>query len=457
MAVKPTFDNGVVQLYQGDARRVLRDLPAESVHCVVTSPPYWGLRDYGLAPLVWGGVEWHEHEWGAAITVSDKHFDKGTSTLSGSNANQMAASTFSSQGAFCPCGAWRGSLGLEPTIDLYVQHIVEIFREVWRVLRKDGTLWLNMGDSYNAGTSATRKASTDVDVGYWQNAGNMGDQRLQVPGLKTKDLCMMPARVALALQADGWWLRSDIVWSKPNPMPESVTDRPTRAHEYLFLLAKAERYYYDAESIKESATEPRRAGQNSYANVDHDIRHGTRKQDALAKRTYAGFNDRYDFANPPAGRNKRSVWEIATEPYPEAHFATFPQKLVEPCVLAGTSERGVCPDCGAPWERVVEVEDPEGRLGKGYHDHTNDLGRGQRGVFPTDGAPTKRTTGWRPTCDCGREETVPGTVLDCFAGSGTVAYVAQRLGRRAIGIDLSAEYLALAEKRLEGLPMPMAL
>jgi DNA modification methylase len=502
----PTFDNGVVQLYQGDARQVLRELPAESVHCVVTSPPYWGLRDYGLEPLVWGGDVGHEHDWGEPVLGRSRSGSLNGSTLDGAPPGQERRPEWSS--AFCPCGTWRGSLGLELTIDLYVQHIVEVFREVWRVLRKDGTLWLNMGDSYSA-ASTHQGAKTGIGATLGQRATREDTRRFN-DGLKPKDLCMMPARVALALQADGaaspetmravervesalladydswaevpdrtratvealrrewadaqrggWWLRSDIVWSKPNPMPESVTDRPTRSHEYLFLLTKAARYYYDIEAIKEPSTEPRRAGQNSYANVDHDVRHGTRKQDALEKRTYSGFNDRYDFANPPAGRNKRSVWEIATEAYPEAHFATFPQKLVEPCILAGTSEHGVCPQCGAPWERVVERVDTGQRqkMADGW-----DTGSGGHGTIHRDGRESGEsgkavmgitTTGWHPTCGYVHDNTIPGIVLDPFAGSGTVAYVAQRLGRRAIGIDLSMEYLALAEKRMRGETLPM--
>lgn len=289
-------------------------------------------------------------------------------------------------GAFCPCGAWRGSLGLEPTIDLYVQHIVEIFREVRRVLREDGTLWLNMGDSY-AGSQQGIGADGTAYAGPKQatNAGSVGIQakprKAHEIGLKPKDLCMMPARVALALQADGWWLRSDIIWSKPNPMPGSYKDRPTTAHEYVFLLTKAERYYYDADAI----AEPTAA--SSLVRYDYP-RVGANNKGHSGE--YAIQSAEYTEAEKERGyRNKRSVWEIATEAFPGAHFATFPQKLVEPCILAG------CPS--------------------------------------------------------------DGTVLDPFCGSATTVYVAQRLGRRAIGIDLSAEYLALAEKRLLGQTLPMAL
>ncbi|KKL69769.1 hypothetical protein LCGC14_2111590 [marine sediment metagenome] len=296
-------------------------LPDKHFHTCVTSPPYWGLRDYGLG--------------------SD-------------------------------------SLGLEPTPELYVQHLVDIFREVRRTLRDDGTLWLNLGDSYASQGGSRDYGSSDNGTG---RGPAVGGNRAPSPGLKPKDLVGIPWMVAFALRADGWYLRSDIIWHKPNVMPESVRDRPTKAHEYLFLLSKSKRYYYDGEANKEPTTgTARKCGQNSRANVDRDVLHGTRKQDAIGKSRYVGFNDRYDFANPSKKRNRRSVWNIATQPYPDAHFATFPEKLVEPCILAGCLEGG--------------------------------------------------------------------TVLDPFAGSGTVGVVAQRLERNATLIDAKPEYCELARERV---------
>jgi DNA modification methylase len=383
-------------ILRGDARSI--PLADGVVHCVVTSPPYWGLRDYGTP----------------------------------------------------------GQLGLERTPEEYVATMVEVFREVRRVLRDDGTCWLNLGDSYAStppgnttkGVSAksTLHGVNGLSDRYRETlAQSVATKHNTIaPGLKPKDMVGIPWRVAFALQADGWWLRSDIIWSKPNPMPESVTDRPTKAHEYLFLLAKRERYYYDAEAIKEPAGEPRACGQNSRANVDRDPAHGTRKQDAIAKRTYTGFNERYFGGEQPAFRNRRTVWEIATQPYAEAHFATFPEALVEPCVLAGTSERGVCAGCGSPWERVVEKSG--GTTGQSWHDHTNDLGRGQQ--KNENGLDTYRvkTKGWAPICACA-VPTQPGIVLDPFAGSGTIGLVCHRLGRRFVGLELSDAYCQLAKKR----------
>jgi DNA modification methylase len=321
-----------VRILKGDCRDVLRSLPDESVHCVVTSPPYWGLRDYGVA----------------------------------------------------------GQLGMERTLGEHVETMAAVFRDVRRVLRKDGTLWLNYGDSYatsvNGRSAADTKAAGNDDRTFrdkpfstigpvWRagnpdkNGGRSNRNGLSVDAdclLKPKDLCGIPWRVAFALQADGWYLRQDIIWSKPNPMPESVTDRCTKAHEYIFLLSKSGRYHFDSGAISETATfkrnVPRRFGAAEQT--------GTGRQDVGRTFEY------------PETRNKRSVWEVATQPFPGTHFATFPPELIEPCILAG------CP--------------------KG------------------------------------------GTVLDPFGGAGTTGMVADRLGRDAVLIELNPEYAAMAQNRIKG-------
>ena len=301
-------------LYVGDSLDVQRDLPAESVHCCVTSPPYWGLRDYGTGTWVGGDADCDHTQrmarGDAGIISTDARLG---------NINPMPVDTPIGYAQTCgKCGATRidQQLGLEPTPDEYVTNMVAVFREVRRVLRKDGTLWLNIGDSYANPSS--------------------GD------GVKPKDLVGIPWRLAFALQADGWYLRSDIIWSKPNPMPESVTDRPTKAHEYLFLLTRSPRYFYDADGIREQAIEGTDLGLlrgRDAGNGDGKI---AWRAQSIKTRQEAGVDSRT--ANVSGQRNKRSVWEIATAPYPAAHFATFPPALVEPCVKAGCPEDGVVLD-----------------------------------------------------------------------------------------------------------------
>ncbi len=240
-------------------------------------------------------------------------------------------------------------------------------------------------------------------------------------------------------------------------MPESVRDRPTRSHEYVFLLAKSGRYFYDAEAVKEACGPFKPCGPGSRADNGRDPAHGTRKQDAIGKGTYTGFNTRWR-SNPTSKRNLRSVWPVATEPYPEAHFATFPSRLAEPCIKAGTSEKGCCPECGAPWERIIaRTNEPQwnargSRFDKGKTFQRDKGDRTQRGErYQT------RPIGWRPGCDCGHGEAVPCIVLDPFMGSGTVAIVAEALGRDWLGIELNPDYVEMAERRIlkaRGAPLP---
>ena len=589
----PYYADDWLTVYQGDCRAVLAEMPAESVHCVVTSPPYWGLRDYGVG----------------------------------------------------------GQLGLEPTPEEYVANMVAVFREVRRVLRADGTVWLNLGDSYSgSGPSGAsyqsettkRRAEGNGTDGAFRVSKRLADRGLTyaekkpvpAPGLKPKDLVGIPWRVAFALQADGWYLRSDIIWSKPNPMPESVTDRPTKSHEYVFLLSKSARYYYDADAAREADSwqdHPRSVLQGQLSLEPSGGIRGAHK----GIRTIDGRNG--------AGRNLRTVWTIATEPYgmatvpnrvgpdgrpgtvspdcrvhspqanpgtertgggdgrldppsshsrdtescpalglaseqlassipdtsddrrsttgsrplgssdsptPESapasrtpslptgdggqaeiaaleprtsrspapatspvdvglweldgdaatrrneidgrmnggsgepgwqglapmprtsdrraqreagearcscleyismsHFATFPRKLVEPCIKAGTSERGVCPECGAPWVRVTKASyDIQGRTTNGPRSTAN---RETTAGFAQRLVKSVETTGWRASCSHGAEP-VPAVVLDIFGGSGTTGMVAQSLSRRAVLIDLNGDYLVQAMERNRDIPL----
>lgn len=420
-------------------------LDDESVHLTCTSPPYWGLRDYKAPAVVWGPNDC-EHEWGAEklITCGNNPSEKNTLRDGRENIARTgekygpAENTKASTGQFCArCGAWRGQLGLEPTPELYVEHLVEIFREVKRVLRKDGTLWLNLGDSY-----ATQSGTYGGDKKYMGlHGGAVGDtcgfKQTRPRNLKHKDLCGIPWRVALALQADGWYLRSDIIWAKPNPMPESVTDRPTTSHEHIFLLTKSPKYFYDADAVREPFNYPERE-----YNPDTS-KHKTAKLKEQGNRCTSGLHDgRTHYGDPERGRNLRSVWTITTRGYPEAHFATFPPELPATCIK--TSPTKVCKECGAGWERVVEKEGE-----RKYTEEGNPQGLERTKMKWGDSHPnynprwfnTNKTLGFRPTCDCDGE-TGRAIILDPFGGRGTTALVALSLGRKFIHIDIGYPELA---------------
>jgi DNA modification methylase len=402
------------RILQGDCLATLKTLESESVQCVVSSPPYYGLRDYGV----------------------------------------------------------DGQIGLEQSPEEYIAKLVAVFREVRRVMKDDSTLWLNLGDSFaSSGIKFTGRNDPEKygnDAGGRTAAGGCSN-------LKPKDLMMIPARVALALQADGWWLRSDIIWDKPQCMPESCTDRPTKSHEHIFLLAKSSKYYYDHIAILEPAAfDGRKDTQfkgskkldtgyvNTIARIGGErwpnklAREGTNTQGHSGNFNADGEpNITFNKDGVPA-RNKRDVWRVNTAQYKEAHFAVFPEKLIEPCILAGTSEKGECPKCGKAWERVVERQNKStwqerkehgatgGCMEKGGAQQTGTYRQGNYKDLP---ARENITTGWQPQCECG-EQPVPQKVLDPFAGSGTTLAVSIKNGRDAIGCELNPAYIKLIEKRL---------
>jgi DNA modification methylase len=329
-----------------------------------------------------------------------------------------------------------GQLGLEPDFEVYLEKLVAVFEEVRRVLRDDGTCWVNMGDGYahdGAGTqgkNGDRATRTFTAVG----AGGRGH------GVKPKDLIGQPWRLAFALRDAGWYLRSEIIWHKPNPMPESVEDRPTKSHEQVFLLSKRARYFYDADAVREPAVDDEATFYAKIIKKDHKATLDDPGLNGL-HRTKAGFKHA---TYNPAGRSLRSVWSIPSAPFAEAHFATFPPALVIPCIKAGTSERGACPECGAPWVRMVEASG--GTIGKGAW-QPEDF-RDSRMTKPSnDGTYSRKDLGFRPACDHGLEPR-PCEVLDPFAGACTTLLVADRLGRDATGIELNPAYAEMGRKRI---------
>lgn len=283
----------------GNCIDVMPQIEAESFHTCVTSPPYWGLRDYGLEPSYWPETTYTPMLGLPPITVPE----------------------------------WTGCLGLEPTPEMFVSHMVLVFREVWRLLRPDGTAWVNFGDSY-AGSGKGAWSNTDDQKEVYIPAP--GGPQTKIPrlpsGLKPKDLVGIPWRVAFALQADGWHLRMDNIWNKTNPMPESVRDRPTKAHEYFFLLSKSECYYYDIESVMEQMAESslNRLAQGVEGQKGSERANGGGKTNGMMKAV----------GNNSGSRNKRSVWTGSTAQFSEAHFAVFPEWLIEPCIMAGAPVGG---------------------------------------------------------------------------------------------------------------------
>jgi len=345
----------------------------------VTSPPYWGLRSY----------------------LPEGHPDKGLEQ------------------------------GLEESPDAYVERMVGVFREVHRVLRKNGTCWLNIGDSYASAWACNRRnmiGNGSLDDGKRDSRPN----RL-VGDLKEKDLVGIPWMLAFALRKDGWCLRQDIIWSKRNCMPESVSDRCTKAHELIFLLAKSVKYFYDAEAIKEAAS---------------DESHGALEGGCGVKAQTTGNHSGPLGLVPSNGkRNARSVWDIPTSPFSGAHFATMPVQLATRCIKAGTSEKGCCSVCGSPWTRILDKE--PGRCDRPNHpyDPNRPDGMSLRGGRLSPGKVL--STEWVPTCKCTSDSIpIPCTVLDPFFGAGTTGLAAMQLGRSAIGIELNQDYAEIACKRL---------
>lgn len=368
---------------------LLREMPAKSVHCAITSSPYWGLRSYETEPQIWGGSPDCVHKDG-----------------------------FSESDNTCRHCKARGEHGLEPSMQMWLAHELAVFAEVHRVLRDDGTLWVNLGDTYattpNGTAAAAAKAKGNDDRTFRDKPFSTASA--EIPA---KNRLMLPARLAIALQEAGWWLRDELVWSKKNPLPSSVRDRTTPSHEMVYLFAKQPSYYFDDIAIEEPCSPNTRPGRTDGRTVHAvDGGHGFDRRVNSLVRTYTSET-----------RRKRSVWQLANEPFPGAHFATFPTALVEPMILASTSAAGVCPQCGAPHRRLRAPRRPR----------SSDRAVLQPKLIPNS---------WAPSCSCAPHRPIPATVLDPFGGSGTVGVVANRLNRDSILLELNPSYVSIARQRL---------
>ena len=380
-----------VDIRVGDNLEILKKMPDDSVQCVITSPPYWGLRDYGI----------------------------------------------------------KEAIGLESSLDQHIERLVNVFSEVFRVLHPEGTFWLNYGDMY-AGSG--RGVIVDENSMQANNKGtlNLGELNLRkfqkLPqGLKPKDLILAGAMLAMRLQEKGWYLRSEIIWAKLNPMPESVTDRPTCAHEKIFLFSKRPKYFYDHYSVKTPSREgigkPRGQGRKREPT---DMVNGIRakKQDGHGPR-HAGFNDRWNGQEQEKTANLRNVWRVSNNPFKGAHFAVFPMGIVETCIKAGTSLKGVCKCCGKQWRRKLKTITTRQEKPSTYKENT---------VKVADDWRPAESIGWEPPTDkCPPEfnhDVRPPVILDPFAGAGTTGLVADNMGRDAILIEINPEYAEMARDRI---------
>lgn len=362
-----------VCLYLGDCIESAKKLPSESVHTIITSPPYWGLRDYGV----------------------------------------------------------EGQIGLEESFDEWLSKMVELFEELKRVLHKSGTLWVNMGDSFNA--SATRGSFGDQSKhGYVEH----GYKKESIKGLHKKNLIGQPWKLAFALQESGWILRSDIVWYKTNAMPESITDRPTRAHEFIFLFSKKERYFFNWLANEDKPVSSHRSG------------NGFNRKERLKfidpDGTVRGHDQEW---MPSNAKRPRSVWDIPTKPFPEAHFATFPPELPRRMIRLGTSDHGCCANCLSPYEPIIEKDGSTYHGGKRKRADAPGAVVSASSVFRTGEATQYKIGGWKQSCKC-NAEIKSCIVLDPFSGSGTTGLEAVRNQRDYIGFELNPEYLQMSEARL---------
>jgi DNA modification methylase len=393
-----------VQILQGDVRLMLATLPAESVQCVVTSPPYYSLRDYGV----------------------------------------------------------DGQLGLEASPAEFIAALVGVFDEVRRVMRPDACLFVNLGDSYagsgkgptgknGVGDQSKRQGFTGVSPKSTLNIGpdNMSRKPIMgggasVAGIPAKNLLLIPERFAIAMQDAGWIVRSRIAWCKTSAMPESVRDRPTSAWEVILMFTRQARYFYDADAVRQpntSADDPRNRA-DYVPKRERNV--GGRTDGYTSSHGAVGWN--------PAGANLRNYWLLGPEPSREQHYAAFPSEIPRRCILAATSERGQCPACGTPWVRVVERKhygdwsdsDAAKRVEIGQRQDANEF----KGANYYANYRPPETLGWQAGCPCDAGDPVPQFVLDPFLGSGTTALVADQLGRNAIGVELNPEYAEMARRRI---------
>lgn len=439
----------VNKIIDGNVLDVLKTLPDDSIHCVITSPPYWALRDYKTIPQIWDGQPNCDHQWGEEIVVKQTGGDNGIAPE-----HNMKARKFSSSSSCNLCGAWKGNLGLEPTFDLFIKHLCDVFDEIKRVLRKDGSCYVNLGDSYS-GNMGKRNGWTDNKMGFEKQEaidnGTCLTNKTKINySLPQKCLCNIPSRFAIEMTNRGWILRNKIIWHKPACMPSSARDRFTIDFEEILFFVKSKEYYFEQQFEPMKTLKIR----------DRKANFSVKDQNEDFVRSHQGNKD---IIPNPSGRNKRCVWSINTKPFKEAHFATYPETLCETPILASCPEF-VCEKCGKP--RMKILENPykfEWNREKEYlqkyeskyseksiiHNQSSSLGA-YRNFLRERGYPETTTTLFKGYSDCGCNVGFkPGIVFDPFMGAGTTALVALKLNRQFLGIDLNPEYIKIAYERIK--------
>lgn len=416
--VPPRWASANAAILEGDVRDVLPRMPADSVDCVVTSPPYWALRDYGTATWSGGDPACDHRRKITPRAARRKPGDTARIAAGGptNDAQDVGSATYLERCGRCGAERVDRQLGLEPTATEYIANLVGIFAEVRRILKPNGTLWLNIGDTW----------ANDAKWG----GGNDDDHAPRTrrsSGVKEKEIAGIPYALGRALSDDGWYWRQAIVWVKPNAMPESVKDRLTNSYEIVLLMSKAPRYHFDWYAIAEPVTEStaERMAQNVAAQAGSLRVPGKTNGPMRAQGGTDGL------------RQKRDVWVIPTVGSEYSHYATFPPALVEPCILAGTSAYGNCIECGRPWARVVKEETRVQGVRRTSVESKRDVGTYRREV-----------QGWMPTCDHPEAPAAPAVVFDPFLGTGTTAATAVRLGRRGLGVELNPASCRDAERQI---------
>lgn len=509
------------KIIQGDTLQELKKIPDNLVNTIITSPPYWGLIDYGEETnVIWEGKEKCQHQF--EIKEEKNPMDRGGKGQHDSDGivGKMGDKTQTIvKSGFCPkCGAWYGQLGLEPTLKLYLKHLSQITIELKRVLKPTGVMFWNHGDSY-ATISGSGKIYGNIMPDYEEkikSAGLRHSKKLEQQGVPRKSLFLQNYRLILQMIDQGWILRNTIIWNKPNHMPSSVKDRFTNSYEPVFMLVKKKHYWFDLDAVRKPHTtfENRPMGiirerEFGYNTEYPQIRQTKipqaqaesfgnprarqhRKQDNVPGRNapmYKGFNERWEksqkFITPeqqketqektgwiegsgrvrsfydnfggetnPKGKNPGDVWTIPTQPFPEAHFATFPEKLIEPMILSSCPKE-ICKKCGRARERIIKLGEVvmTGGSNKGKLSKSEGYVEGREHHGHQFKQHEHKTLGWTD-CNC-KAGWKSGIVLDPFIGSGTVAVVAKRLGRNYLGIELKEDYIKIAEQRIKAQPTPL--